>query len=221
MATVKKGVDRPSRRDKARATRRRILDSALAAFTERGYTNTTVESVARDAGVAVQTVYFTFRTKGDLLQATYEHVVLGPADLHPHQTDWWRTVEQTGDVVTAVRALVEGTVELLDRAAPLVWAVLGDATAREGYEHNERLRRDGNDHLVRTLAEKHPLRAGLTIATARDILLVLTGPQLYCQLTRDLNWSPRAVTDWMTAAVLRELFALDNAASSAGTASAR
>jgi len=38
---------------------------------------------------------------------------------------------------------------------------------------------------------------------------VLTGPQLYSRLTRDLHWSRRSVTDWMTAAVLRELFALD------------
>lgn len=211
MGAVKKGTDRPSRREKAQATRRRILASALAAFTERGYTDTTVESVARDAGVAVQTVYFTFRTKGDLLQATYEHVVLGPDHLHPHQTDWWRAVEQADDVVAAVSALVEGTAELLERAAPLVWAVLGEPTAREAYDHNERLRRDGDEHLVRTLADKHPLRDGLSSITARDILLVLTGPQLYSQLTRDLGWTPRAVADWMTAAVLRELFALDTA----------
>ncbi|MGI5131199.1 TetR/AcrR family transcriptional regulator [Pseudonocardia sp. CA-107938] len=209
MGAVKRGVAGLSRKEKAQATRRRILDSALAAFTERGYSDTTVEAVARDAGVAVQTVYFTFRTKGDLLQATYEHVVLGPDALHPHQTEWWRTVERTDDVAVAVRALVEGTVELLERAAPLVWAVLGDSTARAAYEHNERLRRDGNDHLVRVLAEKHPLRPGLAPSAARDILLVLTGPQLYSQLTRELHWSRSAVADWMTAAVLRELFAVD------------
>lgn len=209
MGPVKVGASRPSRKQKAQATRRRIVESALAAFTERGYAYTTVESVARDAGVAVQTVYFTFRTKGDLLQATYEHVVHGPENLPPHRTQWWRTVEDSSDVVTAVRALVDGTVELLDRAAPLVWAVLGDPTAREGYEHNEGLRRDGNELLVRVLSDKHPLRDGLMPSTARDVLLVLTGPQLYCQLTRDLHWTPGQVADWIHGAVLRELFSVN------------
>jgi AcrR family transcriptional regulator len=59
------------------ATRRRILDSALTAFVTRGYSSTTMDAVAADAGVAVQTVYFAFRAKGDLLQAVYEHAVLG------------------------------------------------------------------------------------------------------------------------------------------------
>jgi AcrR family transcriptional regulator len=36
-----------------------------------------MDAVAADAGVAVQTVYFAFRAKGDLLQAVYEHAVLG------------------------------------------------------------------------------------------------------------------------------------------------
>lgn len=206
MAPVNDGASRPSRKEKAQATRRRIVESALTAFTARGYANTTVESVARDAGVAVQTVYFTFHTKGELLQATYEHVVLGPAGLPPHLTAWWRAVEETSDVITAVRELIDGTVELLDRTAPLVWAVLGDPTAREGYEHNEGLRRDGNEHLVSVLSTKYPLRDGLTPTMARDVLLVLTGPQLYCQLTRDLDWTSSQVANWMHGAVLRELF---------------
>lgn len=203
------GPARPSRQDRARATRRRIVESALQAFTRNGYTATTVESVARDAGVAVQTVYFVFRTKGDLLQAVYEHVVLGPEGLHPHQTDWWRAVEGATEVTAAVRALVGGTIELLERAAPLVWAVLGDPTARAGYEHNEQLRRAGNDQLVAVLSAKHPLRDGLSPARARDVLLVLTGPLLYTQLTLDLHWAAQDVAEWMADTVLRELFGVD------------
>ncbi len=206
MRGVKDGSPRPTRQQKALATRRRMVESALAAFLERGYAATTIESVARDAGVAVQTVYFTFRTKGDLLQAVYEHVVLGPDGVPPHRTAWWRAVEEASDVVTGVRALVDGTVELLARAAPLVWAVLGDPTAREGYAHNEGLRRGGYEQLVRILSAKHPLRGGLTPTRARDVLLVLTGPQLYTQLTDDLGWTSTEVADWLTAAVLRELF---------------
>jgi hypothetical protein len=118
-------------------------------------------------------------------------------------------VQQTPNVAIAVRALVDGTVELLQRAAPLVWAVLGDPTAREGYDYNEGLRRTGNEQLVRMLAAKHPLRDGLSATRARDVLLVLTGPQLYAQLTRDLGWTSDEVADWMNDVVLRELFDME------------
>ena len=107
------------------------------------------------------------------------------------------------------RALVEGTVTLLESAAPLVAAVLGDPTARAAYDANEALRRDGNEHLIEVLTDKHPLRTGLSPTVARDVLLVLTGPQIYTQLTRDLGWSPAQVGDWMRGAVLRELFDVD------------
>lgn len=209
MGSVNGPTPQPSRKERSLATRRRIVECAVAAFTERGYAATTVESVARDAGVAVQTVYFVFRTKGDLLQAAYEHVVTGPEGVPPHLTDWWRRVEAEPDLVAAVRALVDGTVEVLERAAPLVWAVLGDPTAREHYDANEALRRSGTEHLVRVLSAKHPLRERMPEGTARDLLLVLTGPQLYSQLTSDLGWRRDDVAQWVAAAVLRELFAVD------------
>lgn len=195
-----------SRKQQAEATRRRIVEAALEAFVTRGYAATTMAAVAADAGVAVQTVYFVFRTKGDLLQAVYEHVVLGPEQAPPHLSEWWRAVEAEPDIERAVGLLVKGTAELLQRAAPLVRAVLGDETAQQGYDFNEGLRRDGNEMLISILAGKHPLRPGLTPERARDILLLLTGPQIYVQLTRDMKWSRAEVEDWMAASVLQQVF---------------
>lgn len=211
MNGVKQAQPKPTRKEKAQSTRRRIVEAALAAFTESGYATTTVESVAADAGVAVQTVYFTFRTKGDLLQAVFEHVVFGPERIPPHLSAWWRAVETAPDVVPALRALVEGTLEVVARAAPLVWAVLGDDTAREGYEHNERLRRDGNETIVQILTEKHALLPGLAPDRARDVLLVLTGPALYSHLTRDMGWSHTDVKEWAVATLGQQLFGIETA----------
>ena len=146
-------------------------------------------AVAAASGVAVQTVYFTFRTKGDLLQAVYERAVLGPVAVRPHLMPWWPAAGDGHGIEESVRRFADRTVELLARAAPLVWMVLGDETAREGYEHNERLRSLGYADLISVLTDKHPLRAGLTRTRARDILLVLTGPQVFMQCTRDLGWT--------------------------------
>jgi AcrR family transcriptional regulator len=195
-----------SRKDRAAATRRRILDSALKAFVERGYSATTMDSVARAAGVAVQTVYFTFRTKGELLQATYEHAVLGPTQTPPHLMPWWPRPDDGHDISEAVTGLVDGTLQLLSRAAPLVWSVLGDEAARDRFEYNEQLRRFGYAELVAVLSGKHPLRDSLDPTRARDIMLVLTGPQLYVQYTRDLGWTHEALARWTTAAVLEQVF---------------
>ena len=64
------------RQAKAAATRARIIANAYALFCENGYRATTMDLIARRAGVAVQTVYFTFHTKDDLLKAVFEWTVL-------------------------------------------------------------------------------------------------------------------------------------------------
>jgi AcrR family transcriptional regulator len=206
MSAVKRSAAKPTRRERAAATRRRMLEAALTAFTSRGFSATTMEAVAEAAGVSVQTVYFTFTTKGELLQAVYEHAVLGPEQTPPHLMPWWPTSDDGYDITAAVARLVDGTIELLGRAAPLVWSVLGDDGARARYEHNEQLRRFGYTELVGVLTQKHPLRTDLTSTQARDILLVLTGPQLFVQYTRDLGWSSDELATWITKAVLEQLF---------------
>ncbi len=52
-------------------TRRRILDTALMLFKERGYEDTTMRAIAEKAGVAVGNAYYYFRSKESLIQAFY------------------------------------------------------------------------------------------------------------------------------------------------------
>ena len=66
-----------SRAGRALATRRRMLATAQELFVQQGYAATTVEQIAADAGVAVQTVYYTFRTKGLLLRELVEVTAAG------------------------------------------------------------------------------------------------------------------------------------------------
>jgi AcrR family transcriptional regulator len=57
-------------REKQKATReRRIVDAAECLFRQRGYTQTKIEDVASEAGVAVGTVYNYFENKSNLLLA--------------------------------------------------------------------------------------------------------------------------------------------------------
>jgi len=54
-------------RDDTRDKRRAILDAARELFARRGYEETTIAEIARDAGVAVGTVYLYFQNKHDIL----------------------------------------------------------------------------------------------------------------------------------------------------------
>ena len=65
MVVVKTPPNR--RREQADATRRRIVDAAYRLFSEGGYAAATMDAIAAQAGVAVQTVYHVFNTKAVLL----------------------------------------------------------------------------------------------------------------------------------------------------------
>lgn len=198
----------PTREERAAQTRRRMMAAACQLFSERGYAATTMDAVAKEAGVAVQTTYFTFRTKAALLQAAFEYAVLGPDETPPHLSAWFAEVRSAPDAETAVRTFVDGNFAILRRAAPLVWVVSADKDARATFEHNEKLRREGFRDIVETLATKHPLRDGLSTARAVDVLLVLAGPHQFQVFVGEYGWDLQEYRDWVVAVVLRELFGI-------------
>lgn len=192
------------------ATRQRMMSAAYRVFSSNGYGKATMAMIAADAGVAVQTLYFTFHTKADLLQAAYEFAVLGPEPVPPHLTDWWRAVEASPTAESAVDAMVVGTVEIFERAAPLVWAVHSDPDARAAYRYNEGLRSDGVSRLIAILEGKAPLRPGLDAAHAHDILLHLLSPSTYMLFVTESGWSTDEYGAWAAGAIVRELFSPGN-----------
>jgi AcrR family transcriptional regulator len=64
-------ADRP-RRARGEQTRQLILDTALRLFRERGYAETTMRAIAREAGVAVGNAYYYFDSKEHLIQGFYD-----------------------------------------------------------------------------------------------------------------------------------------------------
>lgn len=70
---VKARPGRPSQRNPGE-TRARILASALACFTEKGFAATTFAAVARGAGLTGPAIYQYFDSKGALYAATLEHI---------------------------------------------------------------------------------------------------------------------------------------------------
>jgi len=108
------------RRDRARATRLRMIHAAQKVFTSHGYAGARMIDVAAEAGVAVQTVYFTFHTKAELLQACYELAVLGEDDPRPPSAQpWYSAILAATDRHAAIRHFAEGNSAIAARVALL------------------------------------------------------------------------------------------------------
>lgn len=80
---------KPSRIERTRQTHRRMLDGARDLFLTQGYAATTMEQIAAPAGVAVQTVYYTFGTKGQLLCEVVEVTAAGEDEPVPVAQQSW------------------------------------------------------------------------------------------------------------------------------------
>jgi AcrR family transcriptional regulator len=200
-----------ARKERTLATRRRMVGAAYRLFCEKGYVATTMEAIAREAHVAVPTLYFTFRTKGAILGEVLGAAVMGfDEPVGPEDAPWYRAFEAEPDPRRALRILVENTAPILRRVAPLLAATLaaaGDPEVTAISELSEERRRDGYRVIVRQLSAKGGLRQGLTVARATDILLVLLGPQLFDALESGRGWSPVETNRWVVEVLSQQLLA--------------
>src|SRR5690349_22484054 len=104
------------RRQRSRRTRARIVDAATRLFVDDGYLATTIEAIAERAGVAVQTVYYVFGTKRNLLAAVLDASVAGDVEPVPVlERDWVEALRAEGDATSAVERLVEAMVAIVAR----------------------------------------------------------------------------------------------------------
>ena len=212
MEAVKRsGPTRLPRRERARATHRRIVKAAYELFCEQGYADTTMTQVAEAAGVAVQTVYFTFHTKAALLARAYELAVGGEDEPRiPQQQPWYAAMVVEPDLVQALRQLVTGVGEIIRRVTPLYLVARvtadSDPDTAQVLAFSERLRADGYQGALELLRAKAELRPGLSLERATDVLLLLLGRDAYHALVDERGWSHAEWVDWTVSAVADQIF---------------
>ena len=82
-SSPKRRYNSTRRQQQAQATRRQIIEAARQLFTERGYTGSTIDAIALQAGVAPETVYAIFGNKRAILARLLETSLVGDEEPVP------------------------------------------------------------------------------------------------------------------------------------------
>ena len=156
-----------------------VAEAALARFSGHGYAATTMDAIAQDAGVAVQTLYFIFHTKAELLIAALTIAGGGPsAPEDVLARDWIAGVIEAPTGARRLALIVEHGNEIHRRVGPLLPAVQSAASVDPDVALAWRglvdRRRYGMRRVVdEVFAPRGELRAGLDQALALDLLFGL------------------------------------------------
>jgi AcrR family transcriptional regulator len=191
----------PRRQAQAEATRRDILEAAQRLFEQQGYAATTMAQVAKEAGVALKTVYLAFATKSGLLRALWNLLLRGDDDSRPiAEQDWYRRVLDEPDPERRLRLnaqnsaagkrRISGILEVIRSAAPNDPDIgaLWDRIQSE-YHVNQRA-------VVEPLHAQNRLRPELDLDRATDILWTINHPNTWQLLVVDRGWTPEQYEQW-------------------------
>lgn len=200
------GVEKPftksnSRREKAAATRRSILGAAKQLFSEHGYAGTTMQAIADRAGVAVQTVYFVFHTKGELLRQLLLAMRGRPDEPTETMDRYWVDEAMTDtDGRRGIALLVEHGNDIYARVAPFWEAIRQGASTEpdvaETWQQIVEQRRLGIRRIVESFATRDLLQDGLSIDHAADIVYGLHRPETLAVFVIEREWPLDVYKEW-------------------------
>ncbi len=219
---VNDGIDRMSgtnrreyrsevRSQQAHATRRAIVSAAADLFVERGFSSTTIDSVAERAGVGRKTVFDSVGGKGALLKLAWDWALVGDDEpLTMEQRPEVQAMLAESDPRRLVRMWVHMVSDVASRAAPLSRVLLAardvdeEAAALDALIRSESL--TGARAFTQHLHSVGGLRAGLDPEHAADVCWALLNPVAYDRLVHDRDWSQAAFEDWLVTVVSASLF---------------
>jgi AcrR family transcriptional regulator len=202
-----------------------MLRAAYELFRARGYAATTMELIAERAGVAVQTLYFTFHTKAAILEETVGASIIGFDDWDPRLEalvnadprkafaevhPWLSAFERARSQRAALAIFVDASVGILSRVAPLVVVVASAATSdpqmKAAADLGEQRRVEVYQLVVELLAKRGKLRRGVSLRRGTDIVLTVLSGETYLQLSTRRGWSQAECRAWFLDVLERQLF---------------
>lgn len=202
MARVKRRYHSDVRRASARGTREAIVTAARRLFATRGYVATPIDAIAREAGVAVQTVYAVFGSKRAML--------LAMLDTMDDQADVGavRDAMANGSATAQRKAIARFFGRLFTRGGDVIEAAraagaadreLAALTAKGVARHRTFAR-----GVVNGWSRAGLLRRGLSPRDASDALAAISSYSVFAEL-RASGWSVSRYERWLYEAIGRLL----------------
>jgi AcrR family transcriptional regulator len=203
-------VKSSKRQLRAAETRRRMLAAAYELFVENGYGATSMPAIAERAGVAVQTLHFTFHTKARLLTEVVEVYAAGAEGAPPvMERKWAREAVTTRDPHRALALVIEHGTDIYGRVAPLEPAAIAAAGVDREFAAVWHAIADGRHRGMRRFIEAiealGALKPGLTVDRATDIFTTVHSHEVFLSLTVRCGWTLAELKAWEYDMLCREL----------------
>ena len=200
------GVRIDRREQMAQQTRRDILGAARRLFAERGYSATSINDIAEEAGVAIQTIYARLGSKRGMLLALID-LIDEEAGVGPLAEE----VMSARTPLAALRAGVCLTRSFQERCGDIVEALFTAAGAEpelaDAVAEGQRRHREGARLTIDRIEKLGGLRDDVVPERAQALFALSTNHEAWRELTRgyQLGWDP--AEDWLVEALSRALLA--------------
>lgn len=187
----------PRRKEQANVTKARIVAAAMQLMKEKGYADMTLEAIAREAGVAPQTVYAVCGSKKGVLAAILETTV--EAKRYDKLRD---SIPQIMTGKERVQEIGHFTALLMEDAMPVFDIIRGMSVLSPEFAEQERdqslMLLEKCRKSVHKMAEDGMLRPGLSEERATELYWSITTPGMHRRLTKVLNWEPEEYAAWIS-----------------------
>ena len=201
---TKRPYDARKRRQRAeqerRATRTRVIEAATRLFEANGYRGTTMADIAREAGVAMQSVYTAGRGKADLLNAAVGLAVAGDdEEVLVHDRPAFAAVAAEPDPVAQVGIIAELICQIQERSEPMQLAqreaAASDPAVATTLDSAHRLRLETIRAVIGMLPED---RLRSTPEASADTVWAVASAEVFLLLRRVRGWSWDEIRSWLS-----------------------
>jgi len=205
-----RGYDASGRREKARASRRAVVQAARTLLEERGFAATTIEEVARQAGVSAVSIYKRFGTKAALVKEVFDVTIAGDDEqVAVADREGAQRIREESDVRTKLRLYAEGAAARAERSAGVQLALRNGAPADpaidELWQRLQAERLTGMTMLARHLVATDQLRSGIEVDEVRDVLWTCISVEVYDLLVLQRGWTRNAYVEWMARTLIASI----------------
>jgi TetR/AcrR family transcriptional regulator, regulator of autoinduction and epiphytic fitness len=199
-----------TRAERARQTRKRVIEAATRLFVQHGYATTTMRGIAAAARVSIPTVELLFGTKAQLLHVVIDVAIAGDDEPVPVLSRPWAIeAESTQDPRDFLSAVAQVIGEAQTRSAGVLLvayeAARSDPDIQILIADRESQRQGTASWIVDGVTARLPLRPGLDRADAIDIVWMLMDAVVFSRLTRHRGWSLDRYASWFADSVIRLL----------------